>query len=226
MIAEAGFLLGAVATPEIGLRCHHSLLKRGQAGGQHSAVYSQDQFGFLWMPPPLPNASRAPWPFPDRQPRVNAAGQAFARIAAAAAGSDAMHWVTVGSDPLSIRLYGQPVNAVQAAAFSRAGATDTCYVFINRHSRKAQRVRVNTPAADTAVVATALVAGSIPGWRYNGTRCEGDGLRCWAPLPEGPIEPTTVEVQESELALPPLSIVFVRVGGDGAAWCSAHPLDS
>lgn len=119
--------------------------------------------------------------------------------------------------------------APAAAAEMRA---NVCPAALMRGWRSAQG---QAPALN--VGATALAAGSIPGWRVNGTRCEGDGLRCRAPLPHGPLPPLSLPVAAeaggtSQVVVPPMALAFVHVGcGAGLGrpagasrrlWCRTH----
>jgi hypothetical protein len=242
MLSKAGFLLGAATTPEVDLMCHHSLLQRGSGPpANQSGAWSDSPFGFLWMRNTTVS-TRQHWPFPDDRPRINPAGQAFARITATMRASEAMHPLTGLDDMLigSMSIYGKNISALHGAGFSAQGK-GACYVLLNRDNAS-HAIAVRTSSSSAVCNATALVVPT----GADGSRCQGNGSKCWAPLPHGPVPARVLPTQthdggtEAEgavhLTAPAYSITFLYIGpsqqqpvqpdgtsgtSDNGGWCSA-----
>ena len=224
MLSKAGYMLAAASAPEVFVLCHHSLQQRGDGPLKaHAASWSRDPFGFVWT------KDQGKWPFPDSRPRINSAGQLFARIARAIGASTTMHPLYFEDVPkLKFALYGtQDVVALQGAAFQVAAKT--CYVIMNRDDNSTHSIVLDAVASATSNATSFVVPlGSA------GTRCTGDGQQCWAPLP-GPMAPNVATThrggnagRELVAKLPPLSVTFIYVGAHGnhadasaGGWCSA-----
>ena len=226
MLSKAGFMLAAASTPEVDVLCHHSLQQRGAGPSkEHAATWSQDPFGFVWT------KDQGGWPFPDGRPRINAAAQAFGRIARTIRASSTMHSLQFqGAPELQFALYGtQPAAALQGAAFQATGGI--CYIVLNRDSEGTHSLAVGAVLSAVTNASSLVVPAST-----TGTRCTGSGQQCWAPLPDGPVTPMVATThrdgfgaRELAVELPALSVNFVFVGTGGThasarvdgSWCSA-----
>ena len=92
------------------------------------ALWSHDPFGMVWTKGKSCGSkpSCGHWPFSDDVPRIASSAHVFARIAGAARSSQSVHAVSLGEGaPLGSTILGEPVHALQAAAFSTAPPGDS-----------------------------------------------------------------------------------------------------
>ena len=92
------------------------------------ALWSHDPFGMVWTKGKSCGSKPScdHWPFSDDVPRIASSAHVFARIAGAARSSQSVHAVSLGEGaPLGATILGEPVHALQAAAFSTAPPGDS-----------------------------------------------------------------------------------------------------